>query len=645
MADTTKQFERERPLHRIQSPTQEPGRDRADGRGFNCGCHSPDQGPGIGEGVIDFLAGELMRTIPGWVPVERALGDKLHELEGTLVRSFQTWTDVPFFQFHAWYDWNFHVKPDLGYDYARGLGNDEPPEDFPPGEPHGTVLREGERLVVPAGAMECEWDTGGFGRPNGPMFNTPMLWPISGSHVWIAGRWIYDCGHSSSNQFNDVVRSHDSGFAEVPVFGELARTTTTGTIVQESATEIVVRRRDGSLARIPRSQVRSIRRAGLMRTELHPCKAMATAWREAEKFDENDFHVPATKFLFFTSRLGGYRRFRSIKDGDAARRDFEFIVDLPPIEAADPLRWAIGHTEQFPQNTGVIREPLLLAKFDFSPFTGVQGTVGQIDPIVALVDPPAGGAAMPNQARIRIPVTQLPGDPDAYGVIVSLGWFDPSHVQARRVKVCRVDVTEFKREGRSTDAPQLCNLKVCINNRWFFRELGAVTFGQPISLGALAATLFLDEDDAILISAHGAATAGLHRFIRFPARRRTVRIRDQRDAVWDTDIDTDDLEACHATLDGITDRVIDELGLGQASSVREESDPLGIVDPDSGPDSERGHNPLKVKDLEGENMQFQLTGFRTRADARSAELVENRRQVDYRLKFKVSVHRQSVGGT
>ena len=53
--------------------------------------------------------------------------------------------------------------------------------------------------------MECEWDVGAFGdaaKDNssqpfgpGPMFFRDCGWPMAGQHVWVAGRWIYDCGH------------------------------------------------------------------------------------------------------------------------------------------------------------------------------------------------------------------------------------------------------------------------------------------------------------------------------------------------------------------------------------------------------------------------------------------------------------------
>src|SRR5262249_54009881 len=137
------------------------------------------------------------------------------ELYGELDRSFETWTDFPIWQYHHWYDWNFHIKlpPNQGgYWYLRGEG------DFGP-------------------EIECEWDTGAFGRRprSSLMFRADWGWPMTGDWVWLIGRWIYDGGHEER---------------------------------------------------------------GLTRSELHPCKAIATARWEGFKFPENEKAVPAIQFMF-----------------------------------------------------------------------------------------------------------------------------------------------------------------------------------------------------------------------------------------------------------------------------------------------------------------------------------------------------------
>src|SRR5882672_10449874 len=88
------------PFHRINSPFYDPAKNRPNGLGFPCGCSQAFKGPG-----------QLLRMVPSWVDVVKEPGGPEREVEGTLVRSFQTWTDVPLLQWHRWYDWNFHVSP------------------------------------------------------------------------------------------------------------------------------------------------------------------------------------------------------------------------------------------------------------------------------------------------------------------------------------------------------------------------------------------------------------------------------------------------------------------------------------------------------------------------------------------------------
>ena len=270
-----KDWDRLNPFARLASPSRDPSRARASGRGFERGAHSTRFAPTtFRDGPFDALAGDLMRSIPGWVSVEQQ--DRVEELEGKLDRSFQTWTDYPPVQWHRWYDWNFHIVPDEGYTYLRGRGNhDEPTDPFDKEDLENERRRRGRRPVSSAESMECEWDAGSFGRNPGFMFGGGVPWPMSGQRVWLAGRWIYDCGHSTNDS------------------------------VPEGADQ------------------------GLMRSELHPLKAIAFAWWEAERFEENgDLFVPAIKFQFFMSRLGGYTDFPVINDGDANGNDYEFIVSL-----------------------------------------------------------------------------------------------------------------------------------------------------------------------------------------------------------------------------------------------------------------------------------------------------------------------------
>ena len=76
--------DRDKPFHRVNSPSYNETLEPPDGHGYDCGCRSPffDYKPSVVEifsalllnlfGVIPVaIAKQLMRTAPGWVPVER----------------------------------------------------------------------------------------------------------------------------------------------------------------------------------------------------------------------------------------------------------------------------------------------------------------------------------------------------------------------------------------------------------------------------------------------------------------------------------------------------------------------------------------------------------------------------------------------
>ena len=186
-----------------------------------------------------------------------------------------------------------------------------------------------------------------------------------------------------------------------------------------------------------------------MRTELHPCKAVASARWEAFNFDENGgAFVPAIQFMFFACRKGGYKDFSAIDDVY-----YEFIVDLPRIELGPDVSWPIGHTPDFNLNTVVLR-PHLLKHFNYSAFEnafGNRASPGEADPEIELLPPPQPGKE-PEQVRMKIPLTKLKGkNKDSYGVIVSLGWHDPAGAQAAAVRkitltFSHVQTQEFRHE-------------------------------------------------------------------------------------------------------------------------------------------------------------------------------------------------------
>src|SRR5512140_2185862 len=124
----TKERNRARPFHRVNAPEPgvfNPGRPPVDGRGYNCGCRAPEDFPA--DAAIELIARRVVRAVPGWVPVPLAPGEEVEkEIEGPLIRSFQTWTDNPLTQYHTWYDWNFYIEPIDGYKYIKGVGNHAP---------------------------------------------------------------------------------------------------------------------------------------------------------------------------------------------------------------------------------------------------------------------------------------------------------------------------------------------------------------------------------------------------------------------------------------------------------------------------------------------------------------------------------------
>ena len=357
--NTSKPWDKRRPFHRINSPAyDETLAKQPSGNGYDCGCRHPDRdyetsitevitaiilAAGLNiigvllAGLVNYAKEQLLRTLPGWVPVQRErvsrnqwrnLIEEEKEVEGVLVRSFQTWTDVPLFQWHRFYDWNFHLVPAKGYAYIVGKGN------------LLDTAKDGKEPVIDTGEIkriECEWDCGAFGNYNyqsgniptlsqpGPMFNNPAwVWPMAGHYVWISGRWIYDCGHERGNLF---------------------------------------------------------------KTELHPCKAVASARWEAVKFDEHEHLCPAIQFMFFACRHGGYIDFPSLNN-----QNYEFIIDLPP-KTSEVFEFPIGQAPEFPINTIMLR-PRLLMKVDYESFNHAYGTraqAGDADPQVELLAPVEAG--------------------------------------------------------------------------------------------------------------------------------------------------------------------------------------------------------------------------------------------------------------
>jgi hypothetical protein len=568
-----KDWEYDRPLHRIKSPSYNPNKSPADGRGYDKGCRAPSDGPD--DSVFGLIIRRLMRTIPGWVPID---GENETELEGALDRSFQTWTDVPVWQWHRWYDWNFHVTPSTGYEYVKGLGN-KAPED-PPKDQH-------MRMVGAKGSMECEWDCGAFGKPKGgrpnlgPMFSADWAWPWAGQYVWIAGRWIYDCGHSSSDD----------------------------------------------------------KSVGLMRSELHPCKAVATARWEAVNFPENGkLYVPAIQFMFFASHLGGYKQSALLN-----KTDYEFIVDLPKLDTAAPSSAQIGPTPEFPLNTVVLRTPHLLHKFDYSPFSGAAGTAASVVPTIEPILPDDPGTAT-QQVKIKVPLSQASSG-DYFGVIISLGWYDPDGSQARKVKHCQVKLDHlFKGSVDHDTFSEEWSIKIGVNGRWYTQYWDGVHNNTSLMLNAPIIDLWLSEDDSIYVSSHGAEIDLVGDFFDRTEGRRTLRLNGKA-IDWDADVVPFNRQKLWDICYELADMMF--------FTFNDQNDPLGIIDPGHGrignerqlQDVGNGvilGNPIRLKNVKDSTLKYSLIAFSTEEVGESAELEESTSIMDYRLIFSVDVKRQQV---
>jgi hypothetical protein len=346
--------------------------------------------------IIGRIAKRLLpracRVMPHWAPVARGGSntvvdeEQIVEVQGLVTRSYQNPIDVPFFQWHHWYNWTIHVKADPEFAKVQTRA---------PNPPTNAKREGGQEPVQEDGTIECQWDLGTlFQNPaafeaelppgleatrSGPMTLADWAWPMPGQFVWASGRHVYDCSRSTL----------DDGF-------------------------------------------------GQMFTVVNPMKAIASARLEGFKFPENERAVPATQFLFFTCKRGGYIDHDTIND-----KDYEFIVDLPEPDEEDLEPLAVGRTEKFEpdfdHNTIVLR-PRLLVHVNTGAFasTGSPDTPPIIDPI-----PPEEGTT-PRQVRVRVPAKSLGDDVKAYGFVLSLGWHDESGTQAEKVRECTVTLKEIE---------------------------------------------------------------------------------------------------------------------------------------------------------------------------------------------------------
>jgi hypothetical protein len=623
MTTTSKTWDRAIPFTRINSPSETPPpqvKGRLDGDGHARGTRRPSDFHA--NNLLDsVVTSELLRLTPSWT---QTLDDPEHELQGILVRSFQTWTDAPPFQWHRFYDWNFHVIPEANYDWLRGVGNgaggDDKPFDFDPG-----FFSRKRRSVrtVPGPVMECEWDTGAIGtfRP-GPMFHADWAWPLTHQRIWMVGNSIYDGGHE-----------------------------THGT--------------------------------NLCRSELHPVKAMATARWEAFAFKENNegkedgkIHTPAIQFMFFASKFGGWFDHKDIKPKGG--KLYEFIVDLPLAPIAKGPH-PIGSTPDVAVNTIMLRKLELLKHFDKKRFSNAKGSAADADPIVELIPLADGADPTKRQAKITIPANALTGD--FYGVLVSLGWRDPTGEQAGRVKKVTVEFKNLHKGQIDHDTfKEEWRFKAAVNGRWFQWEFNGVSNGSNHDLSKdqtfspTKVVMFLDEDDFVQFSSHGAELDLVDDVYQRLDAGRTVTITPdgvEEEATGHTSQPQPQLAGVGATPGPVKwfgQIEVKPLLNNQAypvqraiarsardlmiTTLNDQNEPLGLMDAFvNQPAHEKKNNPFFIKGHAGKPAtEFELTGYETYEEGDSAELLERAHDnpsnandpdfIDYKLKVSVLVEDQ-----
>lgn len=595
---TSKTVDRERPFHRINSPSFDVTlqKARASGIGVKCGCRTKANYI-EGEGLLSPLAPEAVIVLPQYVPVEREgqpsqnwgrIPETEMELEGQLTLSQHPSEDFPIGQWHFWYDWNFFIKPAEGFEYLRGMGTHEDLGD-----------------LILGGSMECEWDCGAFGdydfiNPGGrtptldasaPFFGRDWAWPVGGEYIWLAGRWIYDCGHPD--------------------------------------------------------------KLGRNRSELHPIKAVATARWEAFKFDENESHVPAIQFMFFACRKGGYLDMPTI-----ANTDYEFIVDLPDSSITPGGEFPIGHTPDFPLNTLVVRRPQLLQKIDYTPFTTARTPVaqaGQADPEIEILPPDKPGEVS-KQVKVRIPLTKLgKADINSYGVLVSLGWNDPERQQAEKIKEVRVVFTEIELHGDlarffdhkpvNTGSIHLV-FRVGVNGRWHAVDEPDVKLNRTsVGLKHPGVTMYLAEDDDIRITCTGMEEDPSGEMLRRPLEERVlINPRTGNPYDWLIDFDQRDDDYTSRIAEQMISEALSDWWIN-AALVKTLSQDLGKVIPGLPMSDGELPNPLKVKDLmslaggPGKVIRARQTA-RTRLIERKSQGVTTREtfDIDYFLHYRLEYH-------
>ena len=460
----------------------------------------------LGNTIEGLFFRSYMVHIPAWVPVNRkdygpdfdssnahnvvsVLGadgkttkkESEVEVEGFLDRSYLTRHHRPYTQWSNYYHWTFQVAPTAGFKHLVGRGDllskseaDEQNDVQSGDRVAGNALYNGPPADrrTPVSTLECLLDLGALSKPpgdHGP-FNfaqTPSIlfdkrwpfWPQSGDYFWAAGRFVYDCTHPSNKE------------------------------------------KKGNAP-------------GLHPTLINPIKAFAVSRYEAFKFDELDDFIPVTRFMFFATRKGGYQDFDAKSDIKIGDTDYEFIVDLPPLDD-DVNEFAVGRTPEFNLNT-IVARPRLLKNIAIAPYgTGLDSPLrfATDEPVIQFVRPAPG--KLPRQVRVKVPMSKMPANRDAWGFVITLGWADDRQVaKVKKVTVKLPDLTVRDRNDQ-------LRFNVCVNGRWIFfptskpsaRRFVNVSDGSQNHPGPGGLVLHLPDDAVVNITAHGMKRNNLGKFM------------------------------------------------------------------------------------------------------------------------------------
>ncbi len=539
--------------------------------------------------VKDEAAKQLLATIPGWVHVEntRSMTQPVdaeleRELEGPLGESRLSRTDVPLYQYHRYFDWCFFVTPSPDYLYITGDGNKDEDEEVP--------------------AVECEWDTGAFASASptsdGAIYTGLDLgWPVDNQYLWLAGRWIYDCGHPIDNP----------------------------------------------------TEQSDPKKARLMKTELHPVKAFASARWQGVQFSRNrDKYVPGIRFTFFASRKGGYLDFK-----DLCGKDYEFIVDLPKHPSHDAMDYTVVPSKDYPESKTIkarargrhavpppgegdarvhARETELLINMSSQAFDNPGfGKLANVTPTVEPIEP-EGSTEVPTQLKVKIPLSQASPDDDCYGVHIELGWLDDANwnlaQQVREFSVTFHSVTaitashggDWEFEGANEE----WRLRYGVNGRWLQTPETTVGKGGHISLGDKKLTVYLADEDELRVYIHGTEHDLVEDIFRKSDDDRTVKL-DGKAIDYQEDIVKGD--AAHRR------RIAREIFSMMLHTLKDQCEALGYISKGFRAADLETHRPVKKQE----------TGLAKVKDKNPPEArTEPASRGDYELSFTIEVREQDL---